>query len=74
MRSLESSSLITLLSRAMSFKVLTCLAHSLEALESPHTAWRREDTVWSVVAEGFNSTNWEKARKEHKSMKTMSEE
>lgn len=41
MRSSESFSLITLLLRVVSFKALTCPAPTLEALESPHTAWRR---------------------------------
>lgn len=38
---------------------------------APHCL--EEGTVWSVVAEGFQGTNWEKATKEPKRIKTMSE-
>lgn len=49
MRSSESFSLITLLLRVVFFKALTCPAPTLEALESPHTAWRRTLCgVWSL--------------------------
>ena len=60
--------------RAVAFRAFTYPAHTLEVLELPHAARLEESGVWSMATEEFNAMDWERARKEHKRIKAMSEE